>query len=58
MTVYREHGVVCFECDTCATVLDTNTDEWDQALDCLHGEGWYTKRKDREWLHTCDACKK
>lgn len=54
----RTKGNIEFECDCCGEVLDTNTQEFNEALDTLWNEGWISKRSVGDgWAHFCPECK-
>ena len=55
----RSKDGITFECDICGEVLETNTKEFDEAIDTLRNEGWISKRSvdDDTWAHFCPECK-
>lgn len=59
MTVERPYGNIVFECDACNETLETNTGNWDAALNMLRHEGWKARKEaaeSDEWVHYCDKC--
>lgn len=53
----RLYGKISFECDGCCEVLDTNTKEFDEALERLRSEDWKCRKNGKEWSHYCPGCK-
>jgi hypothetical protein len=56
MTVDRQKGNIIFECDACNETLETNTSNWDAAMNMLRHGGWKARKEDEEWVHYCDKC--
>jgi hypothetical protein len=56
MGVDRQKGDVVFVCDACNEVLETNTSDWDSALNMLRRQHWRSRKEDDEWVHYCDKC--
>lgn len=56
----RQGGVILFECDGCAAVLDTREGDFDAAHDRFKTEGWRAGSRKRlgkwEWTHRCPDC--
>lgn len=53
----RIHGIVQFECDGCADVLDSETKDFGEATLQLRAEGWVARLVGRDWHHYCGGCK-
>lgn len=45
-----------FQCDVCECVCDTETRDWDEAIDVLKSEGWASKKGKTDWQHFCARC--
>jgi hypothetical protein len=56
MTIDRQKGNIVFECNGCHEVLETDTANWDTAMNLLHREHWRARKKGDEWHHYCDKC--
>ena len=56
MTIEREDSDIVFVCDTCEKRLETNTDEWSDALSIAKRAEWQMKKIGRDWLHGCQDC--
>lgn len=54
----RQKGSIFFSCDGCCEVLDTDTKEFDEALERLRSEEWKSRRNGKEWSHYCPGCKR
>lgn len=52
----RINCLVVWECDDCGTELETDTEDFDEALVTLKDEGWRTTKEDDEWQHWCQDC--
>lgn len=57
MTVDRQKGKVVFVCDGCGDGLDTETDDWANAMAVLRREEWQVKRVGDARQHFCTSCK-
>jgi hypothetical protein len=53
----RQHGLVIFECDACDEVLETECDDFNEALAVLRRERWKVEKVGADWVHTCPGCK-
>ena len=53
----RQKGDICFECDGCAEILDTQTSNFDAALNRMRREGWKAMKTGEDWFHYCQRCK-
>lgn len=54
----RIYGKISFSCDGCVVeVLDTDTKEFDEAVERLRSEGWKFRKTGKEWSHYCPGCK-
>lgn len=56
MTIERRSGNVVFVCDTCEDELETNTDDWSDALAIAKREDWKFEKVGRDWIHGCPRC--
>jgi hypothetical protein len=53
----RSKDSLTFECDMCGEVLETNTKEFNEALDTLRNDGWISKGSVGDgWAHFCPDC--
>ncbi len=44
---------ICFVCDACGSLHDTNTDNWNEALAEIKEEGWKIRKIGEDWVHCC-----
>jgi Fe2+ or Zn2+ uptake regulation protein len=57
MTLEANKGsTITFCCDECGEILDTDTDDFDEARGILRSERWKTKKIDKDWVHFCPGC--
>jgi hypothetical protein len=49
-------GFIHVECDSCPEVLDTQTQDFDEARIVMKREGWQTRKIADVWLHGCGKC--
>jgi hypothetical protein len=42
--------------DSCDAVLDTDTNDFDQAREVMKREDWKVRKIAKEWLHGCPKC--
>lgn len=55
--IQREDGLLIFFCDECPETIETDTDDFRDALDTIKTDGWrVTKDADDEWIHLCPEC--
>lgn len=55
--VRRQEGSIWFLCDRCADSIDTEEDDFQEAVAVMRGAGWSAKPlRDGDWLHTCPSC--
>lgn len=47
------NGPITFECDVCNNDLDTECDDFQDAINLLKEEGWVTRKINNEWFHLC-----
>jgi hypothetical protein len=52
----RLHGKINIECDACGEVLDTETRDFNEALQVMRAEGWVAEKIGDDWSHYCPAC--
>lgn len=57
MTYDANGGNGVFHCDTCPEHIETDKDDFTQALIVARRKGWKTyKGPDKQWAHACPAC--
>jgi hypothetical protein len=49
-------GIIYVECDSCDAVLDTKTNDFNEARDVMKREEWKVRKIANEWLHGCPKC--
>jgi hypothetical protein len=54
--IYRQHGLIMFECDSCAETLSTDTDDFDAAWFEARSEGWRARKIGERLEHQCPNC--
>ncbi len=54
----RQKGGIVFECDGCNEVLETETSNFDAAVNMLNREDWRSKKVGNGWEHYCFRCRK
>jgi hypothetical protein len=56
----RIHGLIVFICDDCNDHLETETDDWDDAITQFRTERWHSSKDDETgtWSHQCADCDK
>lgn len=52
----RQKGRLLIECDSCPEVLDTETNDFNEAREMMKREGWKVRKIANEWLHGCAKC--
>jgi Fe2+ or Zn2+ uptake regulation protein len=52
----RQKGNFIFECEGCGSILETNTGDWDSALNVLRRNKWKARIYGGEWHHECSEC--
>lgn len=52
----RQKGRLVIECDSCPEVLDTETNDFNEAREMMKREGWKVRKIANEWLHGCPKC--
>jgi hypothetical protein len=55
--IERDGGYIIFECDSCSEELETNADEWKDAMAYFRSMGWRSVNIDDEWMHLCPLCR-
>lgn len=53
----RQRGDVIFECDGCGEVLDSETGNFEAAVNLLRRSGWKFFKEGDVWIHRCPDCK-
>ena len=50
-----QKGKHVFQCDGpgCSEVIETNEDDFKEALKTMRTEGWLARRRDEKWEHFC-----
>jgi hypothetical protein len=58
MTIQRSYGEVEFHCDGtgCHEVFETETRDWETALELYRASDWTTRRVGEDFLHICPDC--
>lgn len=57
MAIERQYGKVIFICDECSDEFDTDTKNFDEALQILKDEDeWLITKEGEEWIHICPDC--
>ncbi len=56
MTMDRQKGDIVFECDGCGKVLETETADFDSAMNLLRRNRWKAVKVGAGWEHRCDEC--
>lgn len=57
MTISRYHGDIVFTCDECESEeLDSNTKDFEEAIEVLKMNSWIYLKEDDEWKHVCPDC--
>jgi hypothetical protein len=54
--ITRIRGKIVFECDACDEILDTDTDDFPEALRTLRGDDWKSEKVGDDWTHLCPRC--
>lgn len=54
--IQRHEGQVVFECDACPEELETECDDFQEALAVFKRDGWRVEKVGDEWVHTCPSC--
>ena len=52
----RIHGKIHIECDACGEVLNTEVEDFDEALEVLRSEMWIAEKINDDWAYYCTAC--
>jgi len=52
----RQRGDLIFECDACGDVLETETSNFDSAMNAMRREGWKSMKIKDVWVHNCSSC--
>lgn len=53
----RYDNNIIFECDRCHETLETQRQDFFEALDVLKSEGWEARNIGGVWRHYCTGCK-
>ncbi|MEY9493711.1 hypothetical protein [Bradyrhizobium elkanii] len=53
----RQSNQIGIECDTCETVFEAGSLDWDVAWPAAKDMGWKARQIGSEWLHFCPECK-
>jgi Fe2+ or Zn2+ uptake regulation protein len=56
MASHRSYGLVNFVCDECGDGLETERQDYREAVKAAKDEGWNIFTADKEWKHICDSC--
>lgn len=49
--------IIVFECDDCGEELNTETEDWNEAIEQMRTEEWRAVKSYDEWEHYCPDCK-
>lgn len=49
----KQHGKFVVECDSCDETLETDYDDFSEAVRHMRREGWGTERVGAMWIHAC-----
>lgn len=52
----RIHGKISFECDDCSDILETETRDFNDAMEKLREEEWRSQKRGQDWSHYCPMC--
>jgi len=54
----NKHGMLTHlaECDNCGEEMQTDAEDWHDALDEIKRDGWTVKNINGEWEHWCQDC--
>jgi len=52
----RSRGDITFECDKCATTLETKQADFNSAWNMAKRDGWRAKKIGTVWMHECPNC--
>jgi hypothetical protein len=58
MSFMRNHGIISFECDDCANILETEFGDFSTALEYAKKAGWKPMKAGNGWEHQCPVCNK
>lgn len=58
MTLIRDHGKIIFECDSCTANLETDSSNFDIALEELWRHNWRSYRRNGTYEHRCSDCER
>lgn len=56
--IHRVKGTIQVECDDCGDVLDTDTNDFQEAQAHMRTESWKACKVGDVWTHSCLACLK
>ena len=51
------NGPITWVCDECGKKLDTEVEDFYDALDELRANGWVSRNDGDDWEHYCEDCK-
>jgi hypothetical protein len=55
--IQKENGLIIFFCDGCPEYIETDTEDFHDALDTIKRNEWrVTKDAEDEWIHLCSVC--
>lgn len=52
----RQHGKIQIECDSCDSVYEGTSDEFDSVWAAAKDEGWSVRKINDVWVHGCPTC--
>jgi len=51
--ISRDQGKINFECDSCDETLETETEDFREAMAEFRAQRWQAQRIGNEWVHSC-----
>ncbi len=54
--IQYDDGAVVFECDSCSEWLNTEQEEFVDAVAVMIRDGWSSRKVGKDWTHTCPDC--
>ena len=56
MTVHRSYNEIEFHCDGCHEVFESQTKDFEEAVELLQEADWATRKTGKDFLHICPDC--
>jgi hypothetical protein len=57
VSIERQFGRIIFCCDWCTNQLETDEEDWNEALQVKRSEGWGSRKDGDQWIDVCEQCK-